>query len=214
MTIVATIDLRGAHGMTRDQGSRPTCLAFTLSDLTGYRLARPASLSPEFLYRDVAGKTPGWRPGGGLNIHLALQAAALPGQPLEEECPYEPFEPSTPLTANAPYASMFTAAYNLRPPNMAHIALTLSLGQSLGLITYVTPELYLVDPATAQVAFSPSVMPGMSHALVAVGIGAHSQTGELHVLVRNSWGSAWGDNGHAWLPERYVMSHGIYTFGD
>ncbi|MGB3625108.1 MAG: hypothetical protein WA989_04750 [Henriciella sp.] len=26
-----------------------------------------------------------------------------------------------------------------------------------------------------------------------------------HILIRNSWGPGWGDNGHAWLPPDYLV---------
>lgn len=156
----------------------------------------------------------GWRPGDGLDVHAAIRAAAIPGQPLDKHCPYESSEPSLPLAPNAGYAPMFNGIYALRRPDMTHIAETLGAGRSLGLIVNVTPELYLVERATAQVTFTPNVMPGMSHAVLAVGVGTHARTQESHVLIRNSWGATWGDNGHVWLPERYVVTHGIFTLGD
>ncbi|OAN46172.1 toll/interleukin-1 receptor domain-containing protein [Magnetospirillum moscoviense] len=41
------------------------------------------------------------------------------------------------------------------------------------------------------------------HAVVGVGT-AYSPEGDLHVLVRNSWGAGWGLNGHAWLSISYL----------
>ncbi len=213
MTIDVAIDLRESHGATRCQGSRPTCLAFALSDLTGHGHQRPALLSPEFLYREAAGRMSGWRPGDGLDVHVALHVAAAPGQALDAHCPYEPSEPSVPLVPNAHCTPMFRGTYAARRPEIDYIAQTLSVGRSLGLVVNLTPEFFQVDPATALVSYSPNVMPGSSHALVVVGLGAHVHTQELHVLVRNSWGPTWGDNGHAWLSENYIATHGILAFG-
>jgi hypothetical protein len=44
--------------------------------------------------------------------------------------------------------------------------------------------------------------PAMRHAVLAVGHG--SLSGERVTLVRNSWGSAWGAAGHAWLTEEFL----------
>ncbi|MGH9877797.1 MAG: C1 family peptidase, partial [Nitrososphaerales archaeon] len=40
------------------------------------------------------------------------------------------------------------------------------------------------------------------HAVIGVGHGKQGQ--ELFVLVRNSWGSAWGNNGYAWVSQDYM----------
>lgn len=40
------------------------------------------------------------------------------------------------------------------------------------------------------------------HSLVAVGGGVVA--GQAALLVRNSWGTAWGDGGYAWLTHRYI----------
>ena len=42
-----------------------------------------------------------------------------------------------------------------------------------------------------------------NHAIVVVG-SALSKTNEKYYLIRNSWGSAWGDGGHCWLSEGYI----------
>src|SRR6266480_3556407 len=44
-----------------------------------------------------------------------------------------------------------------------------------------------------------------NHAVGAVGIGAAIR-GEL-ILIRNSWGASWGDQGHAWLDDAFLVEH-------
>jgi hypothetical protein len=44
--------------------------------------------------------------------------------------------------------------------------------------------------------------PMRRHAVIAVGHGMVD--GARAVLIRNSWGAAWGVEGHAWLPELFI----------
>lgn len=43
------------------------------------------------------------------------------------------------------------------------------------------------------------------HAVVAVGSGENK--GGRFVLIRNSWGTGWGNEGHAWLHENFLAAH-------
>jgi len=49
---------------------------------------------------------------------------------------------------------------------------------------------------------SETVDPTRRHAVVAVGHGLAD--GDSVILIRNSWGSDWGLEGHAWLPRLYL----------
>jgi hypothetical protein len=213
VTITVHIDLSLGHGGVRHQGNRTTCLAFVMSDLNGHRHARPALLSPEFLYREAALRIPGWKPNGGLQVAEAIAAVAMPGQPLESQCTYQATEPSIPLAANASYAPMFPGSYLSLAPSMTNIKAALSNGQSVGLIIKLTSDFFNVDPTTAQVRFSNLVLPNERHAVLVVGCGVDSASQVEHLLVRNSWGAQWGDHGHAWIPESYLAAHGICAIG-
>ena len=43
------------------------------------------------------------------------------------------------------------------------------------------------------------------HAVVAVGIGTAYTARRF--LIRNSWGTAWAEAGHAWLDDAFVVKH-------
>lgn len=51
------------------------------------------------------------------------------------------------------------------------------------------------------------VLPGQYHAMVAVGVGSHKVTNESYLLLRNSWGTKWGVDGHAWVPRSHLDLH-------
>ena len=206
------VDLSPALGAARDQGSRSTCLAFTVSDLNRTVSGAPDCLSPEFLYQMAGSLTPGWVPGEGLYVLQALQAAHRPGQPLETDFPYLPNDPST-VSAPTPPAGkvMFSSKLvNTAKPTQAIID-SLHAGKVVGLVLSLTLEFF--DPVAGVVSFSPMTLPNSLHAVLATGWGLPAPNGERHVLIRNSWGPSWGVNGYAWLPESFVDLHAQEAFG-
>ena len=86
----------------------------------------------------------------------------------------------------------------------------LQAGNIVGLIIESTAT--LMTPINGVVAFTPMILPGRAHAVVAVGLG-ESTGGAQYVRVRNSWGVNWGDQGHAWLPIEYIDLHTLQAFG-
>lgn len=214
MTITASIDLRNTHGQVRHQGDRRTCLAFAMSDLNGNRHLQPAQLSPEHLYREAAALVPGWKPHGGLTIDAALKAVSAPGQALEITVPYATKEPTVPLAPNPSCKPLFAGRYALHSPVMIAIQVALAANRSMGLVLRVTPDFYNVSADAPQIPYSPHAFPNELHAVLVVGMGTDNGTSESFVLIRNSWGPDWADNGHAWLPESYVLNHTLYAFGD
>jgi hypothetical protein len=209
--IVPTIDLRSKHGAIRDQGKRPTCLAFALSELNRVHAGAPADLSPEYLYMEAARQMAGWRPGEGLNIDSGLQAVGTPGQPEEASCPYQPAEPPLPLAAASSHHPMYGSRLKRLRNDLQIVTATITAGSSVGLVVQLTQEFF--DPRDGTVEFSSAVIPWQSHAVVGVGLGNDTATGEAHVLIRNSWGPTWGTDGHAWLPARYVDKHTVCVMG-
>lgn len=213
MTIAISVDLRAAHGPVRDQGPRPTCLAFALSDINGERHRQPASLSPEYLYRQAVCATPSWRPGKGLPLSVGLGCVASPGQPFESQMPYEADEPAIPVPPNPQFAPMFARGLQQQAFCMADVCAALRQSRSVGLVIRLTRAFFSATPTADRVPFSSEVEPGC-HAVIAVGLGIDVGTDEACVLVRNSWGIDWGDAGHAWLSEQYLIAHAERTFGD
>jgi hypothetical protein len=214
VTIVAHLDLRTSHGVARDQGSRPTCLAFALSDLGGQAHALPGEFSPEHLYREVAYKTPGWAPGAGLEIGPAIKVAQSPGHAFEADFPYQAIEPTHPVEPNAPSSAHRITTLMTRVADIGDLMQQLKQGSSVGLVIRLTPEFLQVNKWGAVVPFSTAALAnGMSHAVLVVGYGTCSVSNELHFLIRNSWGPSWGDGGHAWVSSQYVSHHAICSFG-
>lgn len=217
MTIVVGTDVSSTWGVPHDQGSRPTCLAFALSDVNQHVNRTDKVLSSEYLYRSVARQTSGWKAGDGLQLAAALTAIGKPGQPSAVACVYAPFEPvETPpslplLPSNPPDAArLYTstlAAENLE----AHAVVAHLLeGKPVGLILKLTESFY--RPVMGIIDFSHEVLDGLRHAVVAIGVGHHGTTNQPFIRIRNSWGTDWGDGGNAWLPFNYVDVHAVTAF--
>lgn len=209
--ISATLDHSKSFGPARHQGMRLTCLAFAVSDLNRLASGAPDILSPEFLYQVAGSLIHGWLPGSGLYLTQTLRAAAQPGQPLETDFPYQTAAAPVAVSPTLPPGTRLFAS-QLRPLASTSVTVSdqLKQGSPVGLIVECTDTLF--SPVDGVVRFSPMILPNRAHAILAVGLGK-SSAGEDHVLIRNSWGSAWGVNGHAWLPMRYIDMHAREAFG-
>lgn len=192
----------------RDQGDRLTCLAFAISNLN--RSSAPATLSPEFVYQSTALQTPGWKPGDGLIPSIAFTASA-PGQPEESHYPYQADEPKIPIAPLPHHLTLHGTAIRIHPQSAAYVAQSIRGGYPIGLVLHLTPEFY--RPTKGIVPFNTFVLPDTLHAVLAVGIGKEQSTGTEHILIQNSWGPGWGNNGHAWLPSQYLDLHTACSFG-
>src|SRR5947207_1154610 len=87
MSITVDVDMRSSLGPSRDQGRRPTCLAFAAT--AAHEASRPSAeyLSVEHLY--YFGLQRSHRnPNRGLNKIAVTTALREDGQPLEPAWPY------------------------------------------------------------------------------------------------------------------------------
>lgn len=212
MSIEIKSDLSEAFGLPRDQGARPTCLAFAMSDINRFHSSAPM-LSAEYLYRSAAHQTPGWQPGDGTYLRHAIAVTKSPGLPEESVLPYQAAEPTLPLSAlpstgKTPFFSnLFSGGNAITAKALAD---QLAQGIPVGLVIKLTVEFY--QPKDALVGYSPMVLPNERHAVIATAAGKHHATGEDYIRVRNSWGPRWGDSGHAWLHANYIDAHAVEAF--
>jgi hypothetical protein len=80
------IDMRSHFPSARDQGTRPTCLAFAISDAHMFVAKRPGLLAPEYLHFHAARRAM-VSLNAGVGLVSMREALQFDGQPLEDECP-------------------------------------------------------------------------------------------------------------------------------
>lgn len=207
MSVVVAVDLRSQFGPVRDQGARPTCLAFAASDAHAGLRAGWDPLSCEYVFYHAQQRA-GRPPTKGAFLHDILATLEDEGQPEEQGWPYLPALPSDlslyrpPTTVGALYG---------RKGEQSRQDLDLirrALGQKRSAIVLSTLTRRFYQPPRNGVVRhddQDQVFPAPRHAVVAVGYGDY--LGQPVILIRNSWGPSWGTAGHIWLTEDYLRRH-------
>lgn len=213
------VDLRGDLGAVRDQGHRPTCLAFAVTttheQARRQRRGRPGEvLGEELLYwrckQHDGDHTPGTYPASaGVALGGPGQSAAAlwpyDGARNEADSSYTP--PRRALAANAlRRASLKTTSAdiaNLREQLRSRHTVVLGLELWPGFYTPMGGD--LPTPAVHELL-------GAGHAVVLAGFDEDRRT----LLLRNSWGTGWAEAGYGRLPydALSLVSRGAWVVED
>lgn len=221
----ATVDLRAWCSPIENQGSLGSCTANAGVGLMEYfeqrAMGKHIDASRLFLYKATRNLLH-WTGDTGAYLRSTMGAMVLFGAPPEEYWPYRiadfDREPSSFCYA---FAQNYQAIryYRLDPPGttaatlLARIKSNLSaaLPSMFGFTVYSSISQANTTGKIPIPTHGESVVGG--HAIVAVGYddqmkikntihGGTQTTGAF--LIRNSWGTGWGDAGYGWLPYDYV----------
>jgi len=200
------VDLRPAFVDVRDQGPRPLCLVFATSDLNSHVNNLVEPLSIEFLAYHAYDKSGIENFHRGLSVFSVYKALEGGGQPPEYMLPYNPAA-SRPPQPQPVYKEMFSSTGIEAPLSTQEITRILDAGEAV-VICFRMPSDFF-NPA------HPFVIDGGAddlggHAVIAVGYGT-CQSGEVCLLIRNSWGGAWCDGGYAWVTNGFLSTRMITT---
>jgi hypothetical protein len=202
MTITPVNDLRHMFGAARDQGSRPTCLAFAASDTHAAVRGNWAPLSCEYAFYKAQQR--GNRAvSTGAVLSDMLAAVREDGQPVESGWAYlnPPIDPKT-WSPPANIAPLFKRGSETRQNSVDEIIARLDQGHPVLVLTTISASFY--KPMAASIVdHNEAADLSRRHAVVAVAHGANE--GQRVILMRNSWGAGWGASGYAWLTEKYLV---------
>ncbi|MDE2166248.1 MAG: C1 family peptidase [Alphaproteobacteria bacterium] len=211
MEVTVECDLRHQFGPARDQGARPTCMAFAASDAHAAARSGWVPLSCEYAYFHAL-KRDGGYPDDGTTPGAMLAAIKENGQPPETAWPYLSGVPSN-VTLWKPPANVGTVYRRASAHDSASLAAIrkrLDTGLSVIVMMSLSDAFYRPD-ANGIIDAAEPPDPQRRHAAIAVGYG--TRNGRRLILVRNSWGADWGVDGYAWVSEDYLAPR-LYGFAE
>ena len=202
--VSAECDLRSLFGGARDQGERPTCLAFAASDAHAALRAGWKPLSCEYAFYHAQRRS-GRSSTVGARLPDMLDALRDDGQPREEGWPYLVTSPANPTDWEPPeeVGEIYRRQGAVRPEDFDEIVSSIDEGFPILVMMYLSLSFYIPGSGgliAPQAGEGPDY--ALRHAVIAVGHGMAKA--ERVVLVRNSWGQDWGEGGYAWITESYL----------
>lgn len=219
-TLPSAVDLRKFCSPVENQGSLGSCTANAGVGLMEYfqRAAFGNHLegSRLFLYK-ITRNLLGWSGDDGAYLRTTMKAMALFGICPEQFWPYdidkfnnEPTAFCYALAQNYQAIKYYRLDPHKRTPDKilrtVKEKLAAQLPSMFGFSVYSSLPQEEGKPDIPFPASHDQLEGG--HAVVAIGYDDKHKIGKYtgSLLIRNSWGSRWGDNGYGWLPYEYILS--------
>ncbi len=223
----ASVDLRRWCSPIEDQGQIGACTAHAAAALIEYYERRAfgtyLDISRLFLYKATRNLL-NWTGDTGAYLRTTMEAMVLFGVPPEEYFPYDPanvdVEPSAFCYSFAQNYQTLTyfrldAARTTRPELLREIKMNLHRGVP-AMFGFTVFGSISSASRTGRIPFPVRTdRREGGHAVAAIGYDDQmvirhpfaDQETRGAILIRNSWGREWGEEGYGWLPYDYVLNH-------
>lgn len=213
-----TVDWREYCGPVQDQRDLGTSPAHACAAMiqqferrASGRLIHPSRLFMDYTARRLAGISG----SAGISLRTVLKAVAWCGVPPEVHWPYDAAHVDREPDAFAysfgrDYRTLHYVRLDSRP---AHERPTLDVVRSFLAAGFFVALGFPVCAAVTDAAEIPfptaadSILGGQAVTAVGYDDKARIRSDKGALLVRNSWGSDWGDHGFGWLPYAYIREH-------
>jgi C1A family cysteine protease len=218
-TLPMKADLRPWCSPIENQGTIGSCTAHAAVGLVEYyerkAFGRFVDASRLFVYK-VTRKLLGWTGDTGAYLRTAMQALVMFGAPPEQFWRYDVAkyedEPTPFLYALADNYKT-TKYFRLDPigqtreATLDQIRSFCAAGQPSMFGFSVYQSLYSAQGGMIPFPTATDTLAG-GHAVMCVGYDDALQIGTCTgaLMIRNSWGTGWGQNGYGWLPYEYVRT--------
>ena len=201
------IDHRARLPEARDQGARPTCMAFAISDGHTFYRNNTKLLSAEYLFCKGKQRQLPLNHNDGLYVNTAIDALNVDGQPEEVFFPYQVQANSTLPVPAVPFGKpTYHKLLTSNKSGIDQIIQLLDAKQSPVILLKIIDSFFRYKKNDAPIDTNCTKAHRGNHAVLAVG---HAVTtlGARCILIRNSWGVGWGDGGHGWVSETYITEN-------
>ena len=207
--MASVLDHRSRQTAVRNQGDRPTCAAFAVTAAHEWMTKDQPDLSAEFAL--WAAKAIDGLPGEATSVAAAFEGISLEAHALESDWPYgKPAFPAGPPTSAADRSRRRQPGPWRRLPALTPSAVrgSLEAGDAVVLTVDFVAGAWFAARVDGWVDAPPGATVIDGHAVLAVGIRPQANGRPESILIKNSWGPKWGENGYGYLTSTYLTRYG------